>query len=413
MGLDMSDSSGVSASKIGANAAYIRARRDLDQVVVAGLAGISESYLSRLESGQRGWTTRGLIENVAQALSCSVADLTGQPCLAFDRETAAAAAAIPEIAAALYDSTMTDVADQPARPVEQLAAEASRALAYSDDVQLHLAGRGLGQVIAELHVHAVNGAGDDRRAALAALVEACIAVRALAGTIGSNELAVAAARRGYDAARILERPDLIGMMAMGRTMTLGHIGARRRALTVASKALAELPTGPVGKDNRAVQARGMVHLSAALISTRAGLSGDGQIHLAEARALAQHVGEQNHLRFHFGPANVEAWALSLAVELESGPVAAERFHAAKVDMAALHSRDREASVHLDLARAWAQDDSHQRDDAIVLAVDRADRIAPIRVRTDPIAKDLVLGARRRRRVRMWELDSLCNRLGVA
>jgi hypothetical protein len=48
-----------------------------------------------------------------------------------------------------------------------------------------------------------------------------------------------------------------------------------------------------------------------------------------------------------------------------------------------------------------------------LAVDRADRIAPIRVRTDPIAKDLVLGARRRRRVRMWELDSLCNRLGVA
>ena len=53
------------ARTIGARARRIRCRRGLSLDVVAGLAGITKSYLSMLELGQRGFNRRGLIEDLA------------------------------------------------------------------------------------------------------------------------------------------------------------------------------------------------------------------------------------------------------------------------------------------------------------------------------------------------------------
>jgi transcriptional regulator with XRE-family HTH domain len=86
------------ASAIGARARRIRRRRGLSLEVVAGLAGISKQYLSALERGRRGFNRRGLIEDLASALGCSVADLTGQPYLRVDRQSADAVAAVAESA---------------------------------------------------------------------------------------------------------------------------------------------------------------------------------------------------------------------------------------------------------------------------------------------------------------------------
>ena len=52
--------------------------------VAAGLAGISKGHLSMLERGQRRFERRGLLEDLAAALGCAVADLTGQPYLPVD-----------------------------------------------------------------------------------------------------------------------------------------------------------------------------------------------------------------------------------------------------------------------------------------------------------------------------------------
>ena len=64
---------------IGQRIRRVRQRRSLSLDVAAGLAGISKSYLSMQETGTRGFTRRGLIEDLAEALGCSVTDLTGQP----------------------------------------------------------------------------------------------------------------------------------------------------------------------------------------------------------------------------------------------------------------------------------------------------------------------------------------------
>jgi transcriptional regulator with XRE-family HTH domain len=89
------------ALAIGARARKIRRRRGLSLDVVAGLAGISKSYLGMLEHGQRGFNRRGLLDDLAAALGCSVVDLTEQPCQLPNRATADALATLPGISLAI------------------------------------------------------------------------------------------------------------------------------------------------------------------------------------------------------------------------------------------------------------------------------------------------------------------------
>lgn len=99
------------ASAIGARARMIRRRRGLSLDVVAGLAGITAGYLSMLERGLRGFNRRGLVEDLAEALGCSVVDLTGQPYLAPDRATVEGRTALPGISLALNDYGPDEVPD--------------------------------------------------------------------------------------------------------------------------------------------------------------------------------------------------------------------------------------------------------------------------------------------------------------
>lgn len=326
-----------------------------------------------------------------------------------DAQTARATAAIPELSLAFFDADLDDVPDIRTRPLSTLVSAARAA-----NVQYDLAARGLASLITELQVIAATGHADDRRGALAALTEACIVAYGLARTTGHTELAVTAARRGVDAARRVERVDLVGLATMCRSVALMRLGARRAASTAARDALTDLSTrpGPSKKDTRVAEATGMLHLTAAMVAARDEDKGAVDTHLSEARSLAEHTGERNHLHFHFGQANVSAWELSLRVESGEGPEAAERYQREPVDLSVFGSRDREAAVHFDLARAWAQAEG-ARDDEVLRSLAMADRIAPIRTRNDPIARDLVLGVDRRAKRRLWELSSLKNRLGVA
>ena len=399
---------------LGERVRIIRRRRGLSIETAAGLAGIDKSFLSRLERGERAFIRRGLLEDIAVALSCSVTDLAGQPYVAPDRQSAEVAAAVPALNLALFDADLDDVPDIPTRPLPPLVSAAHVANVHADNVEYHRAGAGLGELITELQVVAATGHGDDQRESLVALVEACIVAYGLARTTGHPELAITAARRGVDAARRVERFDLIGLAAMCRSVALMRLGAHRSAGKVATDTLDELGSalGPTESDTTAAEARGMLHLIAAMIEVRGEDHGRVDTHLAEARSIAVHTGERNHLRFHFGPANVAAWELSLKVEAGNGPEAAERYQREPVDLSVFGSRDREAAVHFDLARAWAQAEG-SRDEAVIRELDTADRLAPIRVRNDPIARDLVLDLHRRAKRRVWELDSLRNRLGVA
>lgn len=404
----------VEDQAIGERVRYVRRRRGLSLQAAAGLAKIDHSFLSRLETGKRAFIRRGLLEDLAAALSCSVADLTGQPYLAPDKQSAAAASVLPALSVSIHDSTLDDAPDVSARPVDELARLARDANEAADQVSYVSSGRILAEILSELHAQATQGNVDDRRAALTALVEACMAAQGLARTLGHSELALTIARRGFDAARRLERDDLVALMAMNRGHALMRIGARYKAEDVLVTGLrdAESGPGPTLKATQLTEGRGMLHLSAALLNARDGQLSDSVTHLEEAKSLAAFTGERNHMYYHFGPANVAAWGLTIAVETDGGPEAAERFLSEGVDLSVLNSKDRTSNAYFDLARAWAQAGG-ARDQEAIRALDTADRTAPLRVRNDPIARDLAVDLRRRARRKVWELDSLCNRLGVA
>jgi transcriptional regulator with XRE-family HTH domain len=400
-------------AEIGQRVRTIRRRRGLSLDTAAGLAGISKPYLSMLERGERRFERRGLLEDLANVLGCSVIDLTGEPYLPGDRVSAEALATLPPISIALFDATLDDVPDVPARPIDELAQLARAANAASADSRYSIAGRDLGALLVELHVHAVTGDSGTQRTALAALAEACFVAAGNARNLGNHDLAVHAARRGEEAARRLDDPALRGFAAMTSTSALSRMGARHRAQRVASTALAavELHNDPTAPIPAAAEAAGMLHLSCAQMAAKDHDGDSAREHLREAAKLAERTGERNELQFSFGPANVQAWSLSIAVELGHGAARAQQITAAEGYDANLVNADRRAALHFDLARGFAQADGSRDTDA-VRHLDIADRIAPQRVRHDPVAREVVaeLDARARRRV--WELDSLKHRLGV-
>ncbi|WP_158852969.1 helix-turn-helix domain-containing protein [Saccharothrix deserti] len=413
--MDDTDSPGPepSPSEIGERVQTIRRRRGLGLDTAAGLAGITKSYLSMLERGQRRFERRGLLEDIARALGCSVADLTGQPYLPGDRASADALATLPGISVALYDATLDDVPDMPARPLRDLVDRVARANEHTAHSRYGAAGRDLGALLTDLHVHAVTGNGDDRRIALAALAEACVVACGVARSLGSMDLAVTAAARGQDAARRLQSPAVAGFTAMTSTGALSRLGARHRAQRVAAVALNELldTADPTAPDTATAEAAGMLHLSSAQMAAKSGRAWDAAAHLVEAAEFAERTGERNTLWFSFGPANVRAWALSVAVESGDGPAEAERIEATPGYADALTAADRRAALHFDLARAYGQAGG-ARDAAALRHLDTADRIAPQRIRHDPVARELLVELDHRARVRAWELKSLKNRLGV-
>ena len=400
---------------MGATARMIRRRRGLSLQLVADQIGTSKGHLSDLENGKKDLmlTRRGTIENLAEVLGCSPIDLAGRPTLSDDRRTVVAASAVPPLTAALYDTTLDDAPEVPSpRPLPHLVDLAERANAAADQVRYEvISGDGLGNLILELHAYAATGKGEEPQAALEALVTACMVARSLAGSLGHSELAVIATRRGWDAARRLERIDLTGLMAMGRAISLNRLGARRQANRVLTEALAaaqEAP-GPTPDRTSEAEARGMLHLTAAHLAARDGNRAVADLHVAEAHGLARAVGERNFMRYHFGPTNVSAWELAVAVETERGPEAAERL-APTVELSVFGSADRASAWHFDLARAYAQAEG-DRDLEAVRHMDQADRLAPVRLRQDPLAHHLVQGLDHRiaTRAQPWELVSLKNR----
>ena len=195
----------------------IRRRRGLSLDVVAGLAGISGSYLSMLERGQRGFNRRGLIEDLATALSCSVVDLTGQPYLPPDRESARAKQVIIQIEEGLNEASLDDVPDLRPRTLDLLKGWVNSTAELRDTARYQPSGEDIGAVLIELQVQVVMSRGRDRQLAPELLTQAAYHAFVLATTFGYLHLAQQAAQRAHDAALIAEHPALeaFAMFARG------------------------------------------------------------------------------------------------------------------------------------------------------------------------------------------------------
>jgi transcriptional regulator with XRE-family HTH domain len=363
-----------SGSEIGRTLRQIRQARGKSLAVVAGLAGISVSYLSRLEHGERALDRRSLIVRLAEALDVAPTELT-------DLVTAApgdtsAALPIDAVRVALLTAAMDPAHGEVTDP-EVLGRRVASVLDDQQHCRHDAVGATLPGVIMDVHATAASGHHDAEVLRLLTVlhVQGTQAwLRDVGAPLDLGWQAAAAAQRAAE--RIVD-PVALGVAAFGTAHGLLAAGAFDLARDRLRAVDLDLST------SEQLQLAGMLAFTDSLVCAASGRPDDVTAALAHAAELAEHTGERNGLWFGFGPTNVAVWRMACALEVGDHPAAvriAETVHPELIP-----SPQRQAAYWADYGRALAH--LRGRVPAAVTALRRAERISPARVRHHPFVRE--------------------------
>lgn len=357
---------------IGDRVSYWRQRRGKSQRTLAELAGISQSYLSQIETGGRPVERRATLVALAEALGVSVEELTGRPGDPTDPARAKAAAAIPAIREALImrAAGQTRPPSQPVAVGQLLVTSAAADYAAS------------AKLLPDLLASATG----------ADLVKVCYAAMSFCVYVGYADLGREAARLALATAEELDDPTWLAVAGWVHARALPPETAGL-AVTLARQAAERVQ--PHISNPQARQAYGMLHLIAALRSAIAGMPGDAISHLDEAEAEAATLGDPADgglCRLGFGPTNVAIWRSTVLGEI--GDVEQSAAVAGQVEPSRLPIPNRQAMFWIDHGRTLA---ALRRDDEAVAAFLRAETVCPQLVRLLPTVQSTIGAIWRRKR----------------
>jgi transcriptional regulator with XRE-family HTH domain len=385
---------------IGARMAYWRKRRGgMSQATLAGLAGLSQSYVSQVESGRKTVDRRSTLVALAAALRVSVADLLGQPGDPTDPLKAGAAAAVPAIRAAIVEVEEGErrIPTRDADELAQLIEQVDGLRAASD----------YGAMARLLPDILLDAAGHGGLPLIRAGYETSVCLR----NLGYRDLALSAARIALAAARELDDPAWLGAAQFVHThaMPIESVGTTAR---IADASVAELQNR--ASDTSVRQILGQMHLSASMAYAVDGRAAHAAAHLAAARDEAHSLGDPaDGAGFNlcsFGPTNVALWRMN--VDLELGEYGRVIESAKATTPAPLRVANRHQSYWLSCGRALAHSGKTDRD--ALVAFISAERAAPLAFTLNPIARDAIVSMvhRARHRSVSEDLRVLARRLGV-
>ena len=397
------------AGTLGSRVREVRGWRQLSLRQAAGLAGLPSSVWGQVERGERAVGNRRTLEAMAHTLRVHPTDLTGQPWAPPDVVSSEAHAGLIGMETALerYDLGVdpeVPVRDWPgiANDLDNLAKLMHWSADYAEQGVLTPA------LLGELHGAYVR-LPRYRREVLLGLIMAFSSVVWTTKRLGVRGVPSLAARAVRRCAEVLEDPVWLGYAAYLRGDATGHLD--RAAQYRRSVAAAQALTGRLD-DRDAVQACGMLHLSAALAAAVQADPDTAATHLDEASALAARmdteVGTWAHL--WFGVVNVGIWRTSLAVELGEHPQAMEIAKAVHPEL--LPGTSRQAEFWAEVGRALVASKKTREKGLRVLL--HAEQLAPQRIRHDVFVHEAIANLLRqaRREAGGRELRGLAWRLGV-
>ncbi|MGA8113767.1 MAG: helix-turn-helix transcriptional regulator [Actinocatenispora sp.] len=383
----------------GARIKLWRSRRGMSQAVLAGLAGLSQPFLSQVEAGTKTVDRRSTLVALAEALRVSVADLCrpGEPVdPAHDR----AVEAVPAIRVAIAE-LMAGERRPTTRTPEQVRADLARAQQLRADADY----AALMPMCADL-LYDLATIGPRE------LTEGAYLVGSPLRGLGFRDLAWHAANLAVQTARESDDPAWIGAAHHAYVMALPpETGA---TTNIATRAAIELQPHLASPDARAVY--GMLHLGTALAAATARREADAYAHLDEAAREAESLGEPadgaGFNAMNFGPTNVALWRMTLTNELAEPGRTAEL--ARDVAPGRLRSVNRTAAYWVDLGRALVAHGRGRRDREALTCFLNAERAAPQFTRASAVVKDQVLAMTRRARLRSESDDirSLATAVGL-
>lgn len=388
-----------------------RLRRGVSQRALAGLAGVTQGYVSQIEAGLKEIERRSTLVRFAEALQVSVADLTGQPFVPGDPQHARALAAVPDIRAALIALVFGDVAEAPSRSLDELDAETRRLMTHRRRCEYADAARLIAPLLRGLGAAAYSPKSTGRDAALRLLTLATYHCVFVLKYLGFVDLPMTAAERCHAAAQGVERPEFLGLADYARLHALPP-ESREVGRKLADAATTRIATATSADS---LQVYGMLHLTSAWADALAGNADDADAHVAEAAKIADRLGpdraDGGFAEVNFGPTNVAQWRVSLT--LEQGVHGRAIDLARTVNPANILSRSRRVAFHIDYGSALAA--SRRNDREALSQFVTAERVAPQRVRLSPVVRDTVGAMLRRARADAGgdALRGLAARIGVA
>jgi len=398
---------------IGARLRTLRRWRGKSQVELAGLAGLSPSFVSMVETGQRPLDRRSHIAALANALKVSEIDLVGGPHLTPDPLQSDPHMGIPALRVALQTNMLTAPAVDHARPLPELVQLITAKVEPMRRTCNYVAtGQLLPDVLDELHYHVAAPTDEAaERLALQTLVEACVCATFTAKNLNYTDLAHLAALRAEEAAMRLDDPIYKGKADFVRPHTLPRAASWTRNLTAAERAADELQ--PHASEPLGLEVLGMITLTASLAAASIQRSDTASHWLDEAAGIARRVSDQpmdNWLSF--STTNVNIWRVAVGVERgdAGGTVLALAGH---VSLDSLERRSsRRADFFADVGRGLAREPRTGVE--AVRWLRKAEDVAPQRIRNSGPARQTVAYLLNRARAAAGgrELRGMAARMGL-
>jgi len=377
--------------RIGERLRFYRQAKGKTQAVVAGLAGITEDYLSMIERGRKT-PTISLLHRFSRILGVRVSELLGESATEND-ET------VFPVGNAVQRAMMAYPVVAGAPDLSELRGRVDGAweIWQGSPHRYTEASRILPDLVVDVQAaqRVFTSATDlgERREANRISADLYFLLRTFTKRIGRVDLSLLAADRGMLAAEAADDPLRIA----AAKWNLGHVllaqGQPEGAEDVSIKAIEDLQQVSSADDLDAVALTGALWLVAVVAAVRNNDPWAAHDRLREkAFPAARRTGDGNVMWTVFGPTNVGLHAVS--VEMETGEAAQALRLADDIDGSASPSLERRTTFALEVARCYEQ----RRDDpAVFLHLMNAESSGPEDLRYNNLARDLVHGLLKRAR----------------
>jgi transcriptional regulator with XRE-family HTH domain len=353
----------LAGKRTGERIQILRERKGLSRPVLAGLVGMSPSWLKGIERGTRLPPRLPMLVKLAEALAVGdVAVLSGTdmdlggasvPVASFARIPHDA---VPAIREAIRDPLLTlPAATQDVDALTARTADAWNLWHQSPEHRTDV-GRVLPRLVTDARIAARTAENGERRAANAVLADVYALVQHEVVWASESELTWTVADRALLAAQQADDP----LALAGAAWTLGMVqrgaGDTDAALTLAVDA-ARLLEARLEEGTEELRAMyGALQLHAATTAARDGREGDAWRHWDTARRTAARLNDHYHHPWTmFGESNVKLHAVSIAADLSRSAEA--RARAEEIDPDEIPSRERRGRLGVEIARSY-----HQRRD---------------------------------------------------
>ncbi|MDF4250810.1 helix-turn-helix transcriptional regulator [Streptomyces sp. WMMB303] len=366
----------------------LRERRGIPRTVLAGLLGMSPSWVKQVENGRLQTPRLPMILRIAEILRVrSLAELTGDRRADVDLFIGPGHARLPAVAAAVGRFPL-DLGRE-ASPREHVAARLAQAWTARHQAANHrdVIGVLLPDLIrdAQLAVRQADTAAD-RRAAQAVLSEVYCLAQFFVAYQPDPALLWRIVERAMVAAQESEDPHAIGVAAWLTAQAHRDSAQFDAADAVTMGTLEYLESGLPDAGHEVLAIAGALEFEAGYTAARRGDTGSAWGWWDKARAKALRLPETYyHPVTSFSRPIMDAHALTIAVELHAGGESARQ--AAAADATTIPSRPRRSRHRIEEARGYQLDGQPE---AALATLDKAFEAAPETIRYNGYARRIVL-----------------------